>query len=132
MDNEPQIFRNWSGYLKNRQAMSSSVVFNRINWQNWTTAHANLFGIILWHYQTTNSLKFKYSKLMKKNGYSRTHNYRLMKALLDKSFILREGNGHYTINPDYSVLIDKMSQVMKQLDFVSTQAEGGVRCRDIV
>ena len=127
MDGEPQIFRSWSGYLKNRQAMSSSVVFNIRNWQSWTPAHANLFGIILWNYQTTNSLKFKYSKLMKRNGYSRTHNYRLMKALLDKSLILRDGNGYYTINPDYADLINKISQVMKQLDSVSRRIKGDIQ-----
>ena len=80
---EPRLFQNWSAYMRQRQVMASAVIFKNHDWYEWEIGHAKIYGILLWHYETKKHTKFKYSKTLKKQGYRRTHNYRLLKKIVE-------------------------------------------------
>ena len=122
-EREPNLFKNWTEYAKQRQVFASAVIFKAHGWCEWELGHAKLFGILLWHYEMKKQGKFKYSKTLKKEGYRRTHNYRLLKPLLSKTFLRKEGNGHYTLVPEDVKLVQEVSKILKQLDNVGKQAE---------
>lgn len=122
-EREPGLFKSLNSYTRQRQVFASAVIFKAHGWCEWELGHAKLFGILLWQYEMKKQGKFKYSKTLKKEGYGRTHNYRLLKPLLSKTFLRKEGNGHYTLVPEDVRLIQEVSKILKQLDNIGKQAE---------
>jgi len=127
-EREPELFKTWTAYMRQRQVMASAVLFKTHGWYEWEQGHAKLFGILLWHYQTKKTKRFKYSKLLKRQGYRRTHNYRLLKSLVEKSLLQRQGNGYYSICTADVQVIDNALAIIKELDgLVKVREKGEVK-----
>jgi hypothetical protein len=120
---EPSIFENLSSYMRVRLMMASAIVFRVSSWNEWTYGHEKLLGVILWNYETKKERKFKYSKLLKKYAYGRTQNYKLLKAILEKNILVKQGNGYYTFSEKYQPLIDKIIDNLKTIDRLGNQKE---------
>jgi hypothetical protein len=118
VEREPKLFKNWDPYMRSRQVMVSATIFKNRGWSQWQTGHAKLLGVILWDYETKNHRKFKYNHTLKKKGYRRTHNYRLLKDIIKNNILQKEGNGYYSFNVP-EVVIKKILKVVKELDKVS-------------
>ncbi len=118
IDREPGLFKGLNEYVKQRQVMASAVVFKAHDWQEWQIGHAKLYGILLWHYESKKQTSFKYGKILKKLGYRRTHNYRLLKAIVEKKILCKEGNGRYSLATSEIETIEKVLGLIKQLDNV--------------
>lgn len=118
---EPKLFKNWDSYMRLRQAMASAVIFKSHGWFQWQTGHAKLFGVLLWDYETRGRGKFKYSKTLKKQGYQRTHNYRLLREILENDLLQKEGNGYYSFTVPEIAMIRQVIAVMTQLDMISNK-----------
>jgi len=123
IDREPRLFKGLNGYVKQRQVMASAVVFKAYGWQGWQIGHAKLYGILLWHYETKKQTSFKYSKILKKLGYRRTHNYRLMKGIVENNLLVKKGNGCYCFTFSGMSVIEKILRVIKELDVIKSEAE---------
>lgn len=123
IDREPRLFEGLDEYARQRQVMASAVVFKAYGWHGWQTGHAKLYGILLWHYETKKQTSFKYCKILKKLGYRRTHNYRLLKAIVENNLLVKEGNGRYCLTFSEMSVIEKILRVMKQLDVIKREAE---------
>jgi hypothetical protein len=115
------LFKTWSQYMKQRQIMASAVIFKAHGWYEWQVGHAKIFGILLWHYETGNQTSFKYSKTLKKDGYRRTHNYRLLKRIVEMNLLKKKGNGYYHLNLPEINVIDKVLSLIKELDMISKE-----------
>jgi len=113
---EPTIFQEFGPYFRARLMITAAIIFRKSRWEDWTYGHEKLMGVILWHYETKNQPKFKYSKLLKRHAYGRTQNYKLLKGIVDKGILIREPNGYYTFPYRYRVLIEKIFAEMKNLD----------------
>lgn len=113
---EPRIFQNWSEYTKQRQIMIAAALFRANDWDDWEEGHAKLFSIFLWLYEGKKQIRFKYSKTLKKSGYSRTHNYRLLNMIVKQDMLAKEGNGNYRIPEENTRLINKAMVIIKNLD----------------
>jgi hypothetical protein len=122
-EREPQLFKNWSGYMRQRQAMASAVIFKNHGWYKWEVGHAKLYGILLWHYEMKKQTRFKYSKTLKMQGYRRTHNYRLLKAILEKELLQKEGSGYYSFAVSEVKVIEKVLSLIKGLDMIGNKKE---------
>ena len=122
-EREPKIFKNWSPYMRQRQVMASAVIFKNHGWYEWQVGHSKLYGILLWHYETKKQTSFKYSTTLKKQGYRRTHNYRLLKTIVEKSLLQKEGNGYYSLAPSDLQAIQKVLSLIKKLDMVGNKSE---------
>jgi len=120
-EREPKLFKNCDQYTRQRQVMASAVIFRNHGWYQWQVGHAKLYGILLWHYEMKRQTRFKYSKTLKTQGYRRTHNYRLLKTIVEKKLLLKEGNGYYNLNLSEIKVIDKILALIKQLDMISKQ-----------
>ena len=120
-DKEPRLFKNWNNYMKLRQIMASAVIFNNHGWSGWQIGHAKLFGILLWEYETRKNTKFKYSSTLKKQGYRRTHNYRLLKAILENNLLQRDGDGYYTFTVWELKMIKRVMMVLKEMDMIGKE-----------
>lgn len=123
-EREPKLFKNWSAYMRQRQVMASAVIFKNHGWYQWEVGHAKLYGILLWHYETKKHAKFKYSRTLKRQGYRRTHNYRLLKTIVEKSLLQKQGNGYYSFAPSEIELIKKVLSVIKELDKIGNETGG--------
>lgn len=130
-EREPRIFKNWDPYVRQRQAMASAVIFKNHGWYEWEEGHANLYGILLWHYETKKQTRFKYSKVLERLGYRRTHNYRLLKAIVEKELLQREGNGHYSLALSEIQMMEKVLSLIKKLDIIGNDTEVNQKSRDI-
>jgi hypothetical protein len=119
VEGEPKLFKNWDPYMKMRQVAASAVIFKHHGWLRWQMGHARLFGVLLWNYESRQSRRFKYSKILKKQGYKRTHNYRLLKDILENKILQKEGNGYYSFTAQESTTIRQVITVMKELDMIS-------------
>ena len=113
---DPKLFKDWSSYMRTRQVMLSAVIFKHHGWYGWDTGHVKLFGILLWYFETKNQRSFKYSKTLKKIGYRRTHNYRLLKRMIQTKVLCKECNGVYSFAASDVTIIQKALSLMKQLD----------------
>jgi len=122
-EREPKLFKNWSEYMKQRQVMVSAVIFKNQGWYQWEVGHARIFGILVWYYETKKQTSFKYSKTLKKFGYRRTHNYRLLKRIVEEKLLQKEGNGYYNLNLSEIKVIDKILALIKQLDMIGNEEE---------
>lgn len=104
--------------MKFRQIMASAVIFKNHGWVQWQIGHAKLFGILLWDYETKRNTKFKYSDVLKKQGYRRTHNYRLLKAIVENHVLQRDGNGYYSFKIQELRMIKRTLVILKELDMI--------------
>ena len=123
---EPNLFRNWDPYMRVRQVMASAVIFKNHGWAQWQVGHAKLFGILLWDFETRKRLKFKYSSSLKRYGYMRTHNYRLLNTLVENNLLQREGNGYYSFSLEELDLIKRVVMLIRELDVVGREIVVGV------
>jgi hypothetical protein len=118
VEKEPRLFKNWNNYMKFRQIMASAVIFKNHGWAQWQIGHAKLFGILLWNYETKKTTKFKYSDVLKKQGYRRTHNYRLLKAIVENDLLQRDGNGYYIFTAQELRMVKRVLIIVKKLDII--------------
>jgi len=123
---EPRIYQNWSEYTKQRQIMIAAALFKANDWDDWEEGHAKLFSIFLWLYEDKKQIRFKYSKTLKKSGYSRTHNYRLLNMIVKQDMLAKEGNGNYRITKQHKELIDNAMVIIKNLDNLK-EVRGGIK-----
>jgi hypothetical protein len=123
IDREPGLFKGLKEYIKQRQVMASAVVFKAHDWQEWQIGHAKLYGILLWHYESKKQTSFKYGKILKKLGYRRTHNYRLLKGIVENNLLVKEGNGCYCFTFAGMRVIEKVLSVMREFDMIKSEAE---------
>ena len=123
IDREPRLFKGLNEYVKQRQVMASAVVFKAHDWQEWQIGHAKLYGILLWHYESKKQTSFKYGKILKKLGYRRTHNYRLLKGIVENNLLVKKGNGRYCLTFSGMSVIEKMLSVIRELDMISYETE---------
>ncbi len=86
--------------------MIAGAIFRRLGWDDFSYGHAKIFGIILWHYEATKKYVFKYSRLLRRHGYGKTQNYKLIKDLIDRKIIRRRLFGEYEIRQENSRIID--------------------------
>jgi hypothetical protein len=121
VEREPKLFRNWNNYMKLRQIMASALIFNNHGWFHWEIGHAKLFGILLWEYETKKKKKFKYSITFKKLGYRRTHNYRLLKGVIENNLLQRDGDGFYSFTLRELMMLKKIMMVLKGMDMISKE-----------
>jgi hypothetical protein len=117
-DREPRLFKNWNNYMKFRQIMASAVIFKNRGWSQWQIGHAKLFGILLWDYETKKNTKFKYSNILKREGYRRTHYYWLLKAIVENHLLQKDGNGNYSLKIQELRMIKRLLIILKELDMV--------------
>jgi len=120
---EPRLFKGLDQYVRQRQVMASAVVFKAYGWHGWQIGHAKLYGILLWHYETKKQTSFKYSRMLKKLGYRRTHNYRLLKGIVENNLLVKKGNGCYCFTFSGMSVIEKMLSVIRELDMISYETE---------
>jgi hypothetical protein len=114
---EPGMYEGWEPYLRIRQMMIASIIFRNIGWKDFDYGHAKIFGIILWHYECTKNLNFKYCQLLRREGYGKTQNYALLKDLLDKGVLERKKNGLYEIYDKHICRINTILESFKSLNF---------------
>ena len=115
-ETEPQLYHEWSIYMRLRQAMLSAATFNSSGWNDWEVGHAKLVGILLWHYENGQKVKFKYSRILKKQCYRRTHNYRLLKGITEAGILKTDGKGYYSFQDKDIHKMEKAIKLMRQLD----------------
>jgi len=120
-EREPKLFKNWSNYMRFRQIIASALIFKHHGWSQWEIGHAKLFGILLWDFETRKNKKFKYSTAFKKQGYRRTHNYRLLKGLVENKLLQREGEGYYSFIIGDLKIIKKVMTILKEMDITSKE-----------
>ena len=121
-EREPILFKKWKdGYASQRQVMASIVIFKNYGWYKWQVGHAKLYGILLWHYEKKKQTTFKYSKTLKMQGYRRTHNYRLLREIVDNKLLKKEGNGYYSFAPSKIKVIGKVLSLIKALDMIGNK-----------
>jgi hypothetical protein len=118
VEKEPKLFRKWDPYMKTRQVVASAVIFKNHGWSQWQAGHAKLFGVLLWNYETKKNKKFKYSKTLKKQGYCRTHNYRLLKPMIYNKLLRKEGNGYYSFEISDMTTIKRVLMTVRKLDMI--------------
>lgn len=120
-EREPELFKDWCSYMKLRQVMASAVLFKDKGWMDWEMGHAKLFGILLWNYEIKNVKRFKYCKTLKKQGYRRTHNYRLLKGLVENGFLRKDGKGYYSLACENGESITRVLSLVKELDSIGSR-----------
>jgi hypothetical protein len=122
-EREPMLFKDWSEYMKQRQVMVSAVIFKNQGWYQWEIGHARIFGVLLWYYETKKQTSFKYSETLKKQGYRRTHNYRLLKTIVATNLLKKGRKGYYKLNLPEIKVIDKILSLIKELDMIGNKRE---------
>ena len=121
VEGEPKLFRKWDPYMKVRQVTASAVIFRNHAWFRWQQGHAKLFGVLLWDYETKGNKRFKYNKTLKRYGYQRTHNYRLLKEIIDNNLLVKEGNGYYSFTEPELEVIRRVVARIKELDKIASK-----------
>ncbi len=121
---EPKLFRNWEPYMKTRQVAASGAIFMHHGWFDWQMGHARLFGVLLWDHERRGTRRFKYNRILKKHGYRRTHNYRLLSAMIEKRVLRKDGNGYYSFGSNVK-LIKEVLAAVKELDRISREKMPG-------
>jgi hypothetical protein len=118
VDRDPILFREWNAYMKHRQIMVSSIVLKSFGWADWNTSHAKLLGVLLWEYEGSKANEFRYNKLLRRHGYRRTHNYKLLNDLLKSSVLRRSGRGTYFLDAKSLEVAERAIAFMKQADHI--------------
>jgi len=128
VEREPELFKKWDPYIKIRQIMGSAVFFENHGWKEWKIGHAKLFGIFLRDFETKKKFKFKYSVDLKKRGYRRTHNYRLLHELVRKYVLKKEGNGYYSLDLKEFDILKRVVLGLRGMDAIGNkEIPAGVR-----
>ncbi len=127
VEGEPKLFRNWDPYMKMRQEAAAAIIFKSHGWSQWQTGHARLFGVLLWDYEIRRKRRFKYSKVLKKQGYQRSHNYRLLRQIIENNLLQKEGKGYYAFTVRQSATIREVIAVMREMDKISGKTPGRVK-----
>ena len=120
-NDDPSIFQNLPPYMRMRLMMAAAIIFRNSDLKNWTYGHQKLLGIVLWNYEKKREKSFKYSKLFKRHAYGRTHNYKLLKKILEEKILVKEGNGIYAFEKKYHTLIEQIFTGLKALDRIKTE-----------
>jgi hypothetical protein len=115
---EPWIFENLGSYLKARLMIASAIIFRKSGWRDWTYGHEKLIGVVLWHCERRGEKRFKYSGLLKRYAYGRTQNYKLLRPIVERNILIKQGNGYYAFAEKYQELIDEISDLLRILDKV--------------
>jgi hypothetical protein len=121
VEGQPKLFENWDPYMKARQVMASAAIFKNHGWYQWQSGHAKLFGVLLWDYETKRKRKFKYSKTLRKQGYCRTHNYRLLKDIIRNNLLEKEGKGHYSFTLPELEVIRRVVARIREIDTIGSK-----------
>lgn len=122
-ERQPKLFKKCDEYTRQRQVMASAVIFKNHGWYKWQVGHAKLYGILLWYYEMKKQTTFKYSKTLKTQGYGRTHNYRLLRTIVEKELLQKEGNGYYSFTASKIRVIEKVLPLIKELDMIGNKKE---------
>jgi len=120
---EPEIFQRLTPYMKTRLMMASATVFRKSGWKEWTYGHEKLIGVVLWNYESKGEKRFKYSKLLKRQAYGRTQNYKLLKAIVRVKILKSQGNGYYEFSEKYQDMIEKVFDAITILDKLGSPKE---------
>jgi hypothetical protein len=120
---KPQLFERLDVYTRIREMRASTMVFENYGWYKYEEGHTKLFGTLLWHYEGYKQTRFKYSKVLKKLGYQRTHNYRLLKLMVEKGILKKEGGGYYGFTLSVIQLIEKVLCSIRQQDMMRNKKE---------
>jgi hypothetical protein len=113
---DPEVFQQLSPYAKARLMIASAIIFRKSGWKEWSYGHEKLIGVVLWHYEMKKEGRFKYSRLLKRCAYGRTQNYKLLKSIVEKEILVKQGNGYYTLSEKYQGLLDEIFEAIKILD----------------
>ena len=74
------------------------------------------------------SIRLTIRDFLKKKGYRRTHNYRLLKSLVEQNLIRKEGDGYYSFPESELEIIKNAITAMRQLDLINrNEIFSGVR-----
>jgi len=103
--------------------MASATVFRKSGWKEWTYGHEKLIGVVLWNYESKGEKRFKYSKLLKRQAYGRTQNYKLLKAIVRVKILKSQGNGYYEFSEKYQDMIEKVFDAITILDKLGSPKE---------
>ena len=122
VDRDPILFRGWNAYMKHRQIMVSSIVLKSSGWTDWNTSHAKLLAVLLWDYEGRKVNGFRYNEILKKKGYQRTHNYRLLNELVKKAVLIRDEKGLYSIRDESLEIAEQAFAFMKGADNIGNNA----------
>jgi hypothetical protein len=106
---DPSLFQNLPPYMRTRLMMAASIIFRNSDLKDWTYGHEKLLGIVLWNYEYNKEISFKYSRLFKRHAYGRSHNYILLKKIIEKKILVKDGNGFYSFDEKYYSLITQLS-----------------------
>jgi len=121
VESEPELFKKLDPYMKARQIMGSAIIFENHGWKEWKIGHAKLFGILLRDFETKKRFKFKYSTDLKKRGYGRTHNYRLLHELVRKNVLKKKGNGYYSLDLKEFDLLKGVVLALRGMDAIGNK-----------
>jgi len=121
---EPEIFKNMTPYMRTRLMMASAILFRLSDWKEFSYGHEKLLGVVLWQYENKKEIRFKYNKLFKKQAYGRTQNYVLLKPIVEKNILFKEGNGYYRFPEKYHPLLGKILEILKLADNLKDGMEG--------
>lgn len=116
VDRDPILFRGWNAYMKHRQIMVSAIVLKNSGWGEWNTSHAKFLAVLLWDYQGRKVNSFKYNEIIKRKGYQRTHNYRVLNELVKKAVLIKNDKGQYCIQNESLRIAEQAFTFMKQAD----------------
>ena len=120
---KPQLFKRLDVYTRIRDMRASAMVFESHGWYKYEEGHTRLFGALLWHYEGYKQTRFKYSEVLKKLGYQRTHNYRLLKSMVENDILKKEGDGYYGFTLSVIQLIEKVLCSIRQQDMMRNKKE---------
>lgn len=120
---KPQLFEDLDVYGRIRLMRASTLVFKNHGRHEYQVGHAKLFGVLLWYYERKKQTRLKYSKVLKKLGYQRSHNYRLLKSMVEKNLLQKEGNGYYSFAPSEIRLIKRVLYSIKEQDMLGNETE---------
>jgi hypothetical protein len=118
---DPAMFQNLPPYMRARLMMAAAIIFRNSDFKSWSYGHEKLLGIVLWNYEKKREKRFKYAKLFKRHAYGRTHNYILLKKILEEDILVKEGNGFYAFTKQYHDLIEQIFIGIKNLDKIKIE-----------
>lgn len=123
-DREPMRFREWDAYVKHREIMVSSIVLKSSGWNGWHPGHAKLLGVLLWDYEGKRANGFRYREVLKRYGYGRTHNYRLLGDLVGNAVLEKQGRGVYRLQDGRLEAAEKAITVLRLADKICNEEKG--------
>jgi hypothetical protein len=120
-DREPMLFREWDAYMKHKQIMVASIVLKSSGWGDWNAGHAKLLAVFLWNYEGKKINRFSYREVLKRHGYRRTHNYRLLGGLVANSVLVKKDKGFYSFREETVRVAEAALQFIAQADIICSR-----------